>query len=217
VLLAGFRLTEPGKSAAVAVRPELRRLLARRDLTTITAVGWVHNGLYGRGAAERLLGGGVGVRFSHPVRAATLVNGVADLLVYEGGPGRRDAMYYKAVNLETTSGQELVDEVTVRVPEPEGFNDGDRILLRLRCDFVLDECCRAVAGAHLGGGVPFDPELDHGDVTHPLPAIPPCPSPPDRGGLWRSGNGVEGGAWESWVHVGGDGGGYGQAAEGRAR
>jgi hypothetical protein len=74
----------------------------------------------------------------------------------------------------------------------------------VRCDFVLDECCRAVSGAHLGGGVPFDPALSTGEVDHPTPAELPCPTPPDRSGLWRSGNGVEGGVFESWIFVGAD-------------
>jgi hypothetical protein len=200
---------------AVEFRPELRRLLTRHELTTITGVGWVHGGTYGRRAAEQLLANGVGLRFSRPVRAASIAPGVVDLIVYEGGGGRRDSWYFKGIELETSPGEELVDELTVRLSQPEGFNNGDRILMRVRCDFVIDECCRAVSGAHLGGGVPFDQALVHGETTHPEPAALPCEHPPDRSGPWRSGNGVEGGMWDSWVYVG-NGGGYEQA-EGRAR
>ena len=70
---------------------------------------------------------------------------------------------------------------------------------------MLDECCRAVSGAHLGGGVPLDPALADGELTHPQPAAePPCPAPRDRSWPWRSGNGVEGGVFESWIFVGPD-------------
>ena len=203
VLLASIRLTEPGKSDEIAVRAELRRLLARNELAAISGLGWVHGGMYDRRSAETLIAAGVKVRFSRPVRLATLQEGVVDLVVYEGGGGRRDAWYFKAVELD--AGPEhngLVTEVGVRVAQPEGFQTGDRILLRIRCDFILDECCRAASGAHLGGGVPFDPALADDDVTHPEPTALPCPHPPDREGPWRSGNGAEGGVFESWIKVG---------------
>jgi hypothetical protein len=217
VLLASIQLTEPAKSAKVTVRPELRRLLARHELATITELGWVHGGVYDRRSAEALLTAGFKLRFSRPVRVATLQEGVIDLVVYEGGGGRRDAWYFKAVELDTgPQDAKVVTEVGVRMVQPEGFQSGDRILLRVRCDFILDECCRAVSGAHLGGGVPFDNALAGGDATHPEPATLPCPHPPDRNGPWRSGNGVEGGVFESWIKVNVGGGGYG-AGEGSAR
>jgi hypothetical protein len=210
VLLASIRLTEPGKSAEVSVRAELRRLLARYELAAISGLGWVHGGTYDRRSAEGLLTAGVKLRFSRPVRVATLQEGVVDLVVYEGGAGRRDTWYAKAVELDFGPQERaLVSEVGVRVVQPEGFQIGDRIQLRVRCDFILDECCRAASGAHLGGGVPFDPALAGGDVTHPAPAALPCPHPPDRMGPWRSGNGVEGGVFESWIMVNAGGGGYG--------
>jgi hypothetical protein len=203
VLLASIRLTKPGTSGEVAVRAELRRMLARNELVVITGLGWVHGGTYDRRSAETLVAAGVKLRFSRPVRLATLQEGVIDLVVYEGGSGRRDSWYSKAVELDAGPEHDgLVTEVGVRVAQPEGFQTGDRILLRVRCDFILDECCRAASGAHLGGGVPFDPALGSGDVTHPEPADLPCPHPPDRKGPWRSGNGVEGGVFESWINVG---------------
>lgn len=214
VLLAEIQLTEQGTSAEVAVRAELRRLLARHELATITGLGWVHGGTYDRRSAEALLTDGVKLRFSRDVQLATLQEEVVDLVVYEGGGGRRDAWYFKAVELDAgLEPRELVREVGVRVAQPEGFQTGDRILMRVRCDFILDECCRAVSGAHLGGGVPFDPALAGGDVTHPAPEALPCPHPPDREGPWRSGNGVEGGVFESWINVGNGVRAYGEREE----
>src|SRR4051812_16478672 len=158
VLLASVSLPDPSDLTRVAIHPELRRLLSRHELTTITDAGWVHGGSYSRPQTEQLLTRGVGLRFSRPVRAATLSPGVVDLVVYEGGGGRRDAWYPKDVVVEPAAGED-VREVRVRLRQPEGFQEGDRVLLRVRCDFVLDRCCRAVSGAHLGGAVPFDPAL----------------------------------------------------------
>jgi hypothetical protein len=202
VLLAGFRWNP--KRRTVGTQVDVRRPLGRHRLATITGLGWVHNGTYSRRAAEAVLEEGVGLRFSRPVRAATLSDGVVDLVVYEGGGGRREAWYFKEVELsaEPDSGG-LCREIRVRAAQPEGFQVGDRILLAVRCGFVLDECCRAVSGEHLGGGVPFDPRLSKVD-GHPKPAELACASPPDRRGRWRSGNGVEGGTFESWIRVGRD-------------
>jgi hypothetical protein len=61
-----------------------------------------------------------------------------------------------------------------------------------------------VSGAHLGGGVPFDETLARGEAEHPDPVETGptrCLHPPDRSGPWRSGNGIEGGVWESWIKV----------------
>jgi hypothetical protein len=216
VLLASIHLVDPGRSATVEVRTELRRLLARHELTTITDLGWVHGGSYSRRNAEQLLKDGFGLRFSRPVKAATLQDGVVDLMIYEGGSGRRDDVYVKAVELSFDSAEDLVSKVVMMVSQPEGFQVGDRIHLSVRCDFILDECCRAVSGAHLGGGVRFDRALAKGEAAHPEPAKLPCPSPPDHSGRWRSGNGVEGGVFESWIKVVSDTAGYG-TAEGRAQ
>jgi hypothetical protein len=214
VLLASVWLADPPRPASVQVRTALRRLLARHELATITEVGWRHGGLYQRRHAEQLLADGVGLRFSRPIKSSSLREGVIELVVYEGGSGRRDTLYFKANRREWKAGAELVDEVFVRVAQPESFNVGDRIHLIVRCDFLLDECCRAVSGAHLGGGVPFDPALAHGKAEHPEPRELVCPSPPDRSGPWRSGNGVEGGVFESWIKVVADAGYRDEAEEG---
>jgi hypothetical protein len=215
VLLASVQLTDHPRLTPVEVRTALRRLLARHELTTITELGWRHGGRYQRRHAERLLADGVGLRFSRPIESSSLQEGVVELMVYEGGSGRRDSLYFKAVKLEWKDKAKLVDEVVVRVAQPEGFNVGDRIHLVVRCDFLLDECCRAVSGAHLGGGVPFDPALAPGKAEHPEPGTLTCSSPPDRSGPWRSGNGVEGGVFESWIKVVADAGYRDEAEEGQ--
>jgi len=192
---------------SVVVRTDLRRLLGRHQLATITGLGWVHGATYTRRNAESVLESGIGLRFSRPVRTATLRDGVVDLVVYEGGGGRREAWYVKEVALEPRkrpAGPELCDELVVRAAQPEGFQEGDRILLVFKSTFVLDECCRAVSGLHLGGGVPYDATLSAVHKAHPKPLVLPCPSPPDRSGPWHTGNGTEGGTFESWITVGRD-------------
>ena len=206
VLLASVRLTDPPRLEPVSVRNRLRRQLARHELATITELGWQHCGQYQRRQAERLLADGVGLRFSRPIKVDSLQEGVVELMVYEGGSGRRDSLYFKAVRLEWEAKGGLTDTVFVRVAQPEGYNAGDRIHLSVRCDFLLDECCRAVSGAHLGGGVPFDPALVRAKVGHPKPPKLACERPPGGGGRWRSGNGVEGGVFESWIKVVADAG-----------
>jgi hypothetical protein len=205
VLLASVRLADPARPATAVARAELRRLLARHELATITDVGWVHGGRYERRQADRLLSNGFGLRFSRPISVASLQEGVVDLVIYEGGAGRRDALYFKAVDLEWAPDTTFVTEVFVKVSQPESYQAGDRIHLSVRCDFLLDECCRAVSGAHLGGGVPFDEALARGKVNHPAAGKLVCSDPPDRSGPWRSGNGVEGGFFESWIMIVADG------------
>jgi len=214
VLLASVRLADPPRLGSAVVQTDLRRLLARHELATITGLGWVHGGSYERRQAELLLADGFGLRFSRPISVASLREGVVDLVIYEGGSGRRDALYFKAVDLETP-GTDFVTEVFVKVSQPEGPQIGDRIHMSVRCDFILDECCRAVSGAHLGGGVPFDTTLARGKADHPDADELVCASPPDRSGDWRSGNGVEGGVFESWIKVVPDGA-YAATAEEKA-
>jgi hypothetical protein len=205
VLLAGIRVRFEEGKMLTTVRSQLRRLLGRFRLAEICGLGWVHGGTYRAGAAAAMLGSGVGLRFTRPVRVATLQPGVADLVVYEGGSGRRDTWYVKGVDLVVPdAAAEFTEQVTVRVQQPEGVQIGDRIRLSLRADFVLDSCCRALSGAHRGGGVMLDPGLSDPGIEHPAPNPLACPHPPERQGPWHSGNGCEGGTFDTWIYVGPD-------------
>ena len=150
-----------------------------------------------------MLAGGIGMRFSRPIRIGTVVPGVVDLVVYEGGGGRREAWYVKQADLETKGWR---GEPTLPGDRGQGRSAGGLPGRRphplvLRASFLLDECGRAVSGAHLGGAVAVRPALTTVADQHPKPDPLPVPSPPDRSGPWRSGNGVEGGTFESWITV----------------
>jgi hypothetical protein len=204
VLLARVKqICPPGQTISFEVDVAVRRMLARQRLTTVTGISFVHGGVYGRDDSEALLSNGLWIRFSCPVRTDTISPGVVELIGYEGGRGRRDEWYYKQVVLEPQS-HPLTTELRVLVKDPEVFQEGDQVLLRLRSDFVLDECCRAVDGNHVGGAVPFyEPRAlpNTRPVQHPVPPSRPCPHPPGHTGQWSSGNGTEGGTFEAWFFV----------------
>src|SRR5262249_20078975 len=76
---------------------------------------------------------------------------------------------------------------------------GDRVMVTLRSEFVLDECCRPVDGANVGGRVPLLPAYQNNDQPRPdVCAQPPAP----RLGPWTSGNGTGGSRFESWFFIG---------------
>jgi hypothetical protein len=116
--------------------------------------------------------------------------------------------------------------VVFRQATDERWSPGDRLHLRLRCDFVLDACCLPVDGNHVGGRVPLlpdgiAPERQDGDDEHGSRERGGehgghehgghehgghgdrrlCERSPFRPGAWRSGNGTPGGTFESWFYV----------------
>jgi hypothetical protein len=168
-----------------------RRRLARHAYAQIAEIGWVHDATYGRDDANALLDAGLEVRLSRPVRVATLRPGVVDLTGVEAGGGRSGTIYNiegEFVGLPTT---ELTDRFVYRRTTGEALQHGDRLLITVRGDFILDECCRALDGNHLGGGVPASASATYTPVNAPDPACPPRPS----------GDGTEGGDFTSWIYV----------------
>jgi hypothetical protein len=170
-----------------------RRPLARHDLAEISAVNWVHGGVYSREGATALFADGIEVRFSRPVQVASLRPGVVELTTIEAGGGRSAGMYDmrgEFVGLPTD--HTLTDRFVFRSTTDETLQYGDRVMILIRGDFIVDECCRAVDGNHLGGGVPMLEERPAEPVRPP--GGPPCVPRP-------SGNGTEGGEFVSWVFV----------------
>lgn len=187
----------------VAVHNEVRRRFGLYDWVTLTGIGWVHGGHYTSEDAAEMLGrnkanDGLEFRFSRPVRSETLREGVLDLTVIEGGRGRAGDIYNVPGQVHYPPGK-FVDRVYFRQTSDDTFHHGDTLRVRLRADFVLDACCRPVDGNHVGGRLPL--LADAANVHHPHPHLDDCVESPDTDGHWRSGNGIGGGTFESWIVI----------------
>jgi hypothetical protein len=169
-----------------------RRALALRELTEIVGINWVHGATYTRDDANALLDSGLRVWFSRGVRVASLIRGVIELTGIESGAGRSASSYNIEGEFVDLPATELTDVATYRRTTGETLQYGDRLLVTVRGDFIVDECCRAVDADHLGGGVPLMGESQYQPVAgSPGPVCPPRPS----------GDGVEGGEFVSWIYV----------------
>jgi hypothetical protein len=201
VLLA--RITDVRLDQAVgvgAVQMQVRRPLTRYRLTTITGINWVHGGVYRRDEAFALLGhddpnGGLAVRFSAGVHTGSLLDGVIEVQVIEGGGGRNSDTWYIAGQLVKPN-TEFTDWVRYRQRTDETLQRGDRVIITVRTPFILDRCCRPVDGGHVGGRVPLLAGQSHPAVQHAF-----CQTPPSGIGPWTSGTGTGAGNFESWFFI----------------
>lgn len=209
VLLARIRV-RPGRP----VRPEdidhsVRRRFGLYEATVITGINWRHAFTYSLAAADGLLGtnsatGGLEIRFSRPVRAETLERGVVDVWRIEGGKGGRgQAMNMEAQLLVPPSGDGMVDRFHINNSSRERVQRGDRILVIVRTPFILDACCRAVEGAHLGGRLPRLPAEEEAAKAafaeeEQAAYSDACAHPPHGPVPWATG---AGGNFESWFYV----------------
>jgi hypothetical protein len=203
VLLArieGFRRGYPIDPAAV--HNEVRRRLSRYQSTVITGVNWVHGGNYLAEDAENILGtedenAALEIHFSRPILTSSLQRGVVELRRIEGGPNRSGDISEITGEFVPVLGPET-SVLRYRQTGGEGMNTGDRILIQVRCAFLLDRCCRSVDGANVGGRVPPLP-----GVIKPQSAPQPagCEIPPWGYGPWTSGSGAPGSDFESWIVI----------------
>jgi hypothetical protein len=203
LLLAVIDPPAPGQPLTpAAIHGDVQRLIAPPyDTTRIVGVSWQHGAAYTREEAFTMLDAGLEVRFSRGVHAETLHDrAIFDLYGIEGGRGRSSQVFHVEGAYVDLPKSGLVTSVKLRQSDGEYFQTGDRVVVTLRCDFILDECCRAVDGEHVGGRVPILPEYEptwgrhhHGEW--------PCPQPPGHHGPWRSGTGTPGGTFESWFYI----------------
>lgn len=184
---------------------DVRRRIGLYQHTVITAINWVHGAAYLRHEAEALLGteddsSGLEVHLSRPVWAEQLAQrGVVELWRIEGGKGRSG--YFTEIRGHCHP-QNVVDGMArsfrYRQTDRESLDYGDRILITIRCAFILDACCRPLDGANVGGRVPLLP----GSVDpQKQPPRHECAIPPWGYGPWTSGNGAPGSSFESWIVV----------------
>src|SRR5262249_22772001 len=196
----GFKKEQP--LAAEWIHNDVRRMIGQYTFVTVTGINWTHAARYMAQDARVILGAddankGIKIQFSRPVLAETITAGVVDLWVIEGGRGRSGNIYHMAGEYIGKPAAGPVSGVTYRQITGETLQDGDRVLIIVRTDFILDTCCRPVDGNHVGGRVPFigEPRFD----LHQTPSE--CANPPTKFGPWTSGNGTPGGNFESWFYV----------------
>jgi hypothetical protein len=169
-----------------------RRPLALHDLAEISAINWVHGATYSREGATALLAKGLEVRFSRPVRVSSLLDGIVQVTQVEGGGGRAAGMYDIRGDIVDLPSKELTESLVFRSRSDETLQYGDRVLIRIHGDLILDECCRALDANHIGGAIPLVDD----------PPAKPVSEPKGTGCRPRwSGNGTEGGEFVSWIFV----------------
>ncbi|MFI7124736.1 hypothetical protein ACIBQ1_03530 [Nonomuraea sp. NPDC050153] len=198
VALARITGVAAGKPVTAAqIDNGVRRMLARHQLTTITGISFTHGATYRRDLANRLLNQGIEVRFSGLVRVDSLTADVVEVLVYTGGSDVAGNIYHKRVRFGKFPPDDFVDRFVVTPAGNDSLNAADRVVVRIKADFILDRCCRAVDGNHIGGRIPLLPGYDDFAAERPKG----CEVSPDRPGAWVSGNGSQGGTFEAWFRV----------------
>lgn len=208
-----------------------RNLNVLQQPTVITGVSWKNGHHYTQEEAKRLMGTvheehreerhreygehreheehpehhprGLEIRFSRPVRASTIRPGVMDTWVIEGGRGRSANIYHKQGEFVDKPKDGFVRRIIYRDVTRETLEPGDRVLVMLRTEFILDECCRPVNGFNVGGRVPVLPEFarlfhihEHEHEHHEE-----CHIPPYGYGPWTSGLGVPCGGFQGWFFI----------------
>jgi hypothetical protein len=185
------------------IHNECRRRLGTYPFTTITGVNWRHGRDYPRDTVHRLLREGIIVHFSRPVWIDPVhERGVVDVYLIESRNSRNANVIELRGHLEPIHAP--ADRLHYRVPHLDACPESaDRVLIVVRCGFILDECCRPVDGLNVGGRVPHVGDLYMPCAHEPPPheGGQPCAVPPWGYAPWTSGNGTGGGTFESWLYV----------------
>jgi hypothetical protein len=189
----------------------VRRNLALYQPTVITGISWQHGAEYTADQAKDVLGTersgaprteGIEIQFSKPVYAETLTPGVIDLWRIQGGHGIRGMISRIEGNYKDKAASGLITSVKYIDESGETLSHKDQILITVRANFILDQCCQPVDGLHIGGRVPQIAGYQRNEgQAYPNEQTDPCSCPPGRFGQWTSGNGVPGGTFESWFFI----------------
>jgi hypothetical protein len=121
---------------------------------------------------------------------------VVDLWRIQGGSGLSGVISHVEGDYVDKPDSGPISSFKYRDESGETLNQGDRILITIRGNFILDQCCQPVDGEHLGGLVPQLERYRDDKVKHPPP--PPCAA---RRRPWTSGNGRPGATFESWIYI----------------
>jgi len=203
ILLASITFTRDGNVKEVDNR---LRVLLGQHATKIVGVNWVHGGNYHPEQADLLLQHGLRIRFSRPVREATLQPGVVDVLLYMGGGSISGDVKHLTGKLkaEKDKTEKVIGLIyDFEKKKRERLDPGDRIHVIFRSAFVLDACCRPIDGLHVGGWVPRMEEAEKYVDHPPAPVHIPddCVKRVGPFANWASGTGAAGGNFESWFYV----------------
>jgi hypothetical protein len=182
----------------------VRRMLARYEATRVAGISWRHGASYTPDDAAELLGtgdsdGGITIRFTRGVDVRTVRPGVLDVWVIDGGRGRSGNIWHMEGRFVDVPKHGYTRELRYRQTSGETVQHGDRVLVTLRGAFLLDRCCRPVAGVHVGGKVPLLPGCH--DRAREREEVEGCAHPPLYPGPWTSGSDLGGTTFESWFFV----------------
>lgn len=185
-----------------------RREIGVYQPATIDGISWVHGAHYHEAGAKIVLGteqrgsprtDGIEVHFSKPVYAETLQPGVVELWRLQGGKGVAAMISQIEGSYVGKPKQGLIESFKFRDNSGETLNRGDRVLIQVRANFILDACCKPVDGEHVGGLVPQLAAYQNAAQASRVPLRPPCANRPQP---WTSGNGRPGATFESWFFIG---------------
>jgi hypothetical protein len=201
-VLRGFRR----EAGAQAVDNGVRRLLSTYVATTITGISFTQGATYSIDESAQILGwrdgpAGIQVDLSRPVLTSTLVPGVVQLWVIEGGHTRGAGIYALEGAFEDFGGAEAVSSFRYTYRGDEGLDPGDQLILTILGPHILDKCCRPLDGANVGGRVPLIAGFEKFDKSQPHAH---CALRPPGYGPWTSGGSPgqpSGSNFQAWFFV----------------
>ncbi|MEZ6134612.1 MAG: hypothetical protein R3C53_06860 [Pirellulaceae bacterium] len=182
-----------------------RRNLSLYQPTVITGISWRHAATYKPGQAKTVLGtghktDGLEIQFSKPVSAETIYPGVVELYCFKGGRGVSGSISHIEGSFVDKPDSGWITSVKYRDDTNETLNPGDRVLIVIRTNFILDACCQPVDGEHVGGLVPqIEAYITDAQDEQSVPPPPRCAQ--SRRLPWTSGNGRPGATFESWFYI----------------
>ena len=185
----------------------VRRDLGVYQTTAIDGISWAHGATYDSAVAKSVIGTdqrnvtrthGIEVHFSKPVYAETLQPGVVTLYREQAGKGLAGVISVIEGSFVDKPETGLVTSFKYRDDSGETLNSGDRVLILIRGNFILDACCQPLDGEHVGGLVPQIAAYIDKCETRYTPPKPPCAARPKP---WTSGNGRPGATFESWFFI----------------
>lgn len=207
VVLAHVHWPHKGPLKAEHIDLSPRRPVSVYQTSVIEGISWRHGAVYSAEDAKLVLGtetksnprtDGIEVHFSKPVYAETLQPGVVTLIRMQSGPGLSGIISQVEGSYVDKPAAGLVSSFKYRDDSGETLNSGDRLMIIIRCNFILDGCCKPVDGEHVGGLVPQLEKYEGKPSAESTPPRPPCCSQVEP---WTSGNGNPGAKFESWFYV----------------